>query len=198
MLPIVGGIRIESSIHKVLEDNLHDKRFSILGYLVALLFSTKIEGEVFLIGSYARGDYNSESDIDLMINANPLNAQKIATIASKLEWTFEIPVQVVSIQDLDEIPSESCLLYSSIHPQKSSTYYLISYQYLTKNRSKITVFTRTLKKFLASYGGKKLGPKVFLVPIQFPLSLILNKWGNLIKLREQLLITGLTQPNLPE
>jgi len=55
--------------------------------------------------------------------------------------------------------------------------------------SKITVFTHALKKLSLDYVGKKLGPQVFLIPIQFPLSLIIiNKWTNLIQVKEQFLI----------
>ena len=180
---------MKSTFNPLLESDLQDKLSIIMGYLVAHLFSAKIVGEVFLIGSYARGNYDSESDIDLMISADAVNTKKVATIASKLEWTFEIPVQVISINDLDERPLETLLLYSSIQRQTHSFYYLITYHYLTKNRSKMTVFNRSLKKSLSLHGGKKIGPRTLLLPIQIPMELLFANWENLIKLQEKLLIT---------
>ena len=189
MPTINRGIKMNSSVEKLLKSDLNDQRSILLGYLVAHLFSAKVEGEVYLIGSFARGDYDSDSDVDLMISANAPNTQKIAKIASKLEWTFEIPVQVVAIDDFDEFPTESFLLYSSLQRQKFIPHQIVIYKYQTKNRSKITVFNRQLNKLLASHGGKKLGTRTFLVPIQFPIKQLFRKWENLIKLQEKILVT---------
>ena len=189
MFTTFRGIKIDSKFDNLLENKLHDKRSIILGYLFALLFSEQIDGEVYLIGSYARGDYDSGSDIDLMIKADFQNTQKIATIASKLEWTFEIPVQVVPMEDLDEISLDKILIYSSIQKAKNISYHLIIYRYLKNNRSKITVFNRHLKKMLNLYGGKKLAPKTFLAPLNFPLTTFLHKWKNLIKIQEKFMVS---------
>ncbi len=165
-----------------MDDSLN-KRSIIIGYLIALLYESKIIGEVYLFGSYARGDYQPESDIDLLINADKENTRKISTIASKIEWIFEIPVQVLSIDDFDVIPSESILIYSSYRKPKNDIYHLITYNYLTKDRSKITIFTRQLNKLISTYKGKKLGFKYFLMPNSFSLQ-DLSKWKNIVKFKE--------------
>jgi len=54
---------------------------------------------------------------------------------------------------------------------------------ITKDRSKITIFTRQLNKLISTYKGKKLGFKYFLMPNSFSLQ-DLSKWKNIVKFKE--------------
>ncbi|MHA1264894.1 MAG: nucleotidyltransferase domain-containing protein [Candidatus Helarchaeota archaeon] len=175
--------KISDLLEPLEKDESVSKRSIIIGYLTALLYEADISGEIYLFGSYARGDYQPESDLDLLINADKENTKTIATIASKVEWTFEIPVQVLSINDFEVLPSETILIYSSFRTPLNDIFRLITYNYLKTNRSKITIFNRQLNKLIATHQGRKLGSKHFLMPLQFSLQNLL-KWKTLVKFKE--------------
>ncbi|TFG04731.1 MAG: nucleotidyltransferase domain-containing protein [Promethearchaeota archaeon] len=136
--------KISDSIEQLIGNAPLSKKSIIIGYFTTLLHEANIKGEVFLFGSYARGDYQPDSDVDLLINADQENTKKITTLASKMEWTFEIPVQVLSINDFEILPSEAILIYTSFRKPRNDIFRLITYNYSTNDRSRITVFSRQL------------------------------------------------------
>ena len=53
--------------------------------------------ELALFGSYARGDYNAESDIDILIDfSDRINGFDYIMIAHELEDTFHTKIDLVS------------------------------------------------------------------------------------------------------
>jgi uncharacterized protein len=52
--------------------------------------------ELGVFGSYARGDYNENSDIDILVNFNDRIGIRFISLAHELEDTFKIKIDLVS------------------------------------------------------------------------------------------------------
>ena len=52
--------------------------------------------ELGLFGSYARGDFNEKSDIDILVNFNDSIGIKFISLANELEDIFNIKIDLVS------------------------------------------------------------------------------------------------------
>ena len=69
--------------------------------LCGLLFGSKLK-DIYLYGSYARGDYDSESDIDIMLTLDLTERQiyqyrdSLITIASDLSLKYDITVSILT------------------------------------------------------------------------------------------------------
>lgn len=73
---------------------------------------------VYLFGSYARGDMNSSSDIDLRIDKGNIRGIQLAGLLIELEDAFQLPVDLITTGSLDNdileaIRSEEVLLYEA-------------------------------------------------------------------------------------
>jgi predicted nucleotidyltransferase len=71
--------------------------------IVSLLTAKKKElekrypiSEMALFGSYARGDYNEESDIDILVDFNGKVGIEFIALAHELEDTFYTKIDLVS------------------------------------------------------------------------------------------------------
>ena len=49
-----------------------------------------------LFGSYARGDQQSDSDVDILVEIDPSVGLEFVTLAEQIEQLLEIPVELVS------------------------------------------------------------------------------------------------------
>ena len=54
-----------------------------------------------LFGSYARGDYQPNSDVDLLVEVDPSIGLDFVTLAETLEHALGLPVDLVSRRALD-------------------------------------------------------------------------------------------------
>ena len=75
-------------------------------------------GRVYLFGSYARGDANTESDIDLRIDKGAIRGFQLGGLASDLEDAFGMPVDLIPTGSLDadflkSISADEVLLYEA-------------------------------------------------------------------------------------
>lgn len=52
--------------------------------------------ELGVFGSYARGDYNENSDIDILVDFNDRVGIRFISLAHELEDTFKIKIDLVS------------------------------------------------------------------------------------------------------
>ena len=71
---------------------------------------------IYLFGSYARGDMNDRSDIDLRIDKGSIRGLALAGLLVDLEDALGIPVDLIPTTSLDphfreSIHSEEVLLY---------------------------------------------------------------------------------------
>ena len=71
---------------------------------------------IWLFGSYARGDFNSESDIDLRIDRGQIRGLAMGGLLNDLEEAFGRKVDLLSSkclrkEFLDSIRNEEILLY---------------------------------------------------------------------------------------
>lgn len=71
---------------------------------------------VYLFGSYARGDMNSASDIDLRIDKGSIQGLELAGLLVELEDELKVPVDLISTSSLDRaflasIEKDEVLLY---------------------------------------------------------------------------------------
>ena len=71
---------------------------------------------IYLFGSYARGDMNNRSDIDLRIDKGSIRGLALAGLLVDLEDALGIPVDLIPTTSLDphfleSIHSEEVLLY---------------------------------------------------------------------------------------
>lgn len=59
--------------------------------------------KIFLFGSYAKGNANDESDIDLLIEkGKPLSLLKLSSFRQDVEDSLNLPVDVVTTSGIDE------------------------------------------------------------------------------------------------
>ncbi len=78
-----------------------------VAYKANRLFANKLE-QIILYGSYARGDYDEDSDIDIMIIVDIKREElanyrkEIAVISSKLSLDYDVTVSI-HLQDLETV-----------------------------------------------------------------------------------------------
>ena len=49
-----------------------------------------------LFGSYARGDQQSDSDVDILVDIDPSVGLEFVTLAEQIEQLLDLPVELVS------------------------------------------------------------------------------------------------------
>ena len=75
-------------------------------------------GRIYLFGSYARGDANADSDIDLRIDKGAIRGLQLGGLAADLEDAFGMSVDLVPTGSLDKnflksISADEVLLYEA-------------------------------------------------------------------------------------
>lgn len=73
---------------------------------------------IYLFGSYARGDANADSDIDLRIDKGAIRGLQLGGLAADLEDSFGMSVDLVPTGSLDmnflkSISADEVLLYEA-------------------------------------------------------------------------------------
>ena len=86
--------------------------------IVAELAARYGADRIYLFGSYARGDANSDSDIDLRIDKGSIRGLQLGGLAADLEEAFGMPVDLVPTGSLDSkflrsISDDEVLLYEA-------------------------------------------------------------------------------------
>lgn len=86
--------------------------------IVAALAAQYGADRIYLFGSYARGDANKDSDIDLRIDKGSIRGLQIDGSAADLEDALGIPVDLISTGSLDSkflnaISDDEVLLYEA-------------------------------------------------------------------------------------
>ena len=75
-------------------------------------------GRIYLFGSYARGEANADSDIDLRIDKGTIRGWQLGGLAADLEEAFGMAVDLVPTGSLDKsflksISEDEVLLYEA-------------------------------------------------------------------------------------
>lgn len=86
--------------------------------IVAVLAAQYGADRIYLFGSYARGDTNSDSDIDLRIDKGSIRGLQLGGLAADLEEAFGMPVDLIPTGSLDSkflrsISDDEVLLYEA-------------------------------------------------------------------------------------
>lgn len=86
--------------------------------IVAALAAKYGADRIYLFGSYARGDADKDSDIDLRIDKGAIRGLQIVGLAADLEDALGIPVDLVPTGSLDSkflnsISDDEVLLYEA-------------------------------------------------------------------------------------
>ena len=86
--------------------------------IVAALAARYGADRIYLFGSYARGDANEDSDIDLRIDKGAIRGLQMGGLAADLEDALGIPVDLVPTGSLDSkflnsISDDEVLLYEA-------------------------------------------------------------------------------------
>lgn len=86
--------------------------------IVAELAAQYGADRVYLFGSYARGDANADSDIDLRIDKGSIRGLQMGGLAADLKDAFGLSVDLVSTGSLDRtflhsISDDEVLLYEA-------------------------------------------------------------------------------------
>ena len=86
--------------------------------IVAALAAQYGADRIYLFGSYARGDADKDSDIDLRIDKGSICGLQMGGLAADLEDAFGIPVDLVPTGSLDSsflksISDDEVLLYEA-------------------------------------------------------------------------------------
>ena len=86
--------------------------------IVAALAARYGADRIYLFGSYARGDANKDSDIDLRIDKGAIRGLQKGGLAADLEDALGIPVDLVPTGSLDSkflnsISDDEVLLYEA-------------------------------------------------------------------------------------
>lgn len=86
--------------------------------IVAVLAARYGADRIYLFGSYARGDANSDSDIDLRIDKGSIRGLQLGGLAADLEEAFGMPVDLIPTGSLDSkflrsISDDEVLLYEA-------------------------------------------------------------------------------------
>lgn len=97
-----------------------DMRYTVdeIKEIVAALAAQYGADRIYLFGSYARGDANKDSDIDLRIDKGSIRGLQIGGSAADLEDALGIPVGLISTGSLDSkflnaISDDEVLLYEA-------------------------------------------------------------------------------------
>lgn len=97
-----------------------DMRYTVdeIKEIVAALAAQYGADRIYLFGSYARGDANKDSDIDLRIDKGSIRGLQIGEPAADLEDALGIPVDLISTGSLDSkflnaISDDEVLLYEA-------------------------------------------------------------------------------------
>ena len=69
--------------------------------IVAALAAQYGADRIYLFGSYARGDADKDSDIDLRIDKGAIRGLQLGGLAADLEDAFGIPVDLIPTGSLD-------------------------------------------------------------------------------------------------
>lgn len=75
-------------------------------------------GRIYLFGSYARGDADADSDIDLRIDKGKIRGLQLGGLAADLEDALGMPVDLIptgclDVDFLNAISSDEVLLYEA-------------------------------------------------------------------------------------
>ena len=54
--------------------------------------------QMALLGSYARGDQQADSDVDILVDIDPLVGLKFVALAEQIEQLLGLPVELVSLR----------------------------------------------------------------------------------------------------
>ncbi len=86
--------------------------------IVAALAARYGADRIYLFGSYARGDANKDSDIDVRIDKGAIRGLQMGGLAADLEDALGIPVDLVPTGSLDSkflnsISDDEVLLYEA-------------------------------------------------------------------------------------
>ena len=86
--------------------------------IVAALAARYGADRIYLFGSYARGDANKDSDIDLRIDKGAIRGLQMGGLGADLEDALGIPVDLVPTGSLDSkflnsISDDEVLLYEA-------------------------------------------------------------------------------------
>lgn len=86
--------------------------------IVAALAAQYGADRIYLFGSYARGDANQDSDIDLRIDKGAIRGLQLGGLAADLEDALGIPVDLIPTGSLDSkflnsISDDEVLLYEA-------------------------------------------------------------------------------------
>ena len=86
--------------------------------IVAALAARYGADRIYLFGSYARGDANKDSDIDLRIDKGAIRGLQMGGLAADLEDALGIPVDLIPTGSLDSkflnsISDDEVLLYEA-------------------------------------------------------------------------------------
>lgn len=86
--------------------------------IVTILAARYGADRIYLFGSYARGDANKDSDIDLRIDKGAIRGLQMGGLAADLEDALGIPVDLVPTGSLDNkflnsISDDEVLLYEA-------------------------------------------------------------------------------------
>ncbi|MGN0342976.1 MAG: nucleotidyltransferase family protein [Roseburia sp.] len=92
--------------------------FSDVQTVVSRLAAKYGAQRVYLFGSYARGDMNASSDIDLRIDKGSIRGLALAGLLVELEDELGVPVDLISTGSLDDrflasIHDDEVLLYEA-------------------------------------------------------------------------------------
>ena len=87
--------------------------------IVAVLAARYGAARIYLFGSYARGDANKDSDIDLRIDKSAIRGLQMCGLAADLEDALGIPANLVPTGSLDSkflnsISDDEVLLYEAL------------------------------------------------------------------------------------
>ena len=86
--------------------------------IVTILAARYGADRIYLFGSYARGDANKDSDIDLRIDKGAIRGLQMGGLAADLEDALGIPVDLIPTGSLDSkflnsISDDEVLLYEA-------------------------------------------------------------------------------------
>ena len=86
--------------------------------IVTILAARYGADRIYLFGSYARGDANKDSDIDLRIDKGAIRGLQMGGLAADLEDALGIPVDLVPTGSLDSkflnsMSGDEVLLYEA-------------------------------------------------------------------------------------
>ena len=86
--------------------------------IIAVLAAQYGADRIYLFGSYARGDADKDSDIDLRVDKGAIRGLQMGGLAADMEDALGIPVNLVPTRSLDSkflnsISDDEVLLYEA-------------------------------------------------------------------------------------